>query len=33
MLEAFVTNLGQYNEGYLDGEPLKLPAAPANTEH
>lgn len=26
MLEAFVTNLGRYNEGYLDGEPLKLPA-------
>jgi len=29
MLEAFVTNLGRYNEGYLDGEYLKLPA---NTE-
>lgn len=27
MLGAFVTNLGRYNEGYLDGEPLKLPAA------
>ena len=27
MLEAFVTNLGRYNEGYLNGEPLKLPAA------
>ncbi len=26
MLEAFVTNLGRYNEGYLDGEFLKLPA-------
>nr|WP_330372738.1 antirestriction protein ArdA [Lachnoclostridium phytofermentans] len=26
MLEAFVTNLGRYNEGYLDGKPLKLPA-------
>lgn len=26
MLEAFITNLGRYNEGYLDGEPLKLPA-------
>lgn len=26
MLEAFVTNLGRYNEGYLDGEYLKLPA-------
>lgn len=26
MLEAFVTNLGRYNEGCLDGEPLKLPA-------
>jgi hypothetical protein len=27
MLEAFVTNLGRYNEGCLDGEFLKLPAA------
>lgn len=26
MLEAFVTNLGRYNEGHLDGEYLKLPA-------
>ena len=26
MFEAFVTNLGRYNEGYLDGEYLKLPA-------
>lgn len=26
MLEAFVTNLGRYNEGCLDGEYLKLPA-------
>lgn len=26
MLEAFVTNLGRYNEGHLDGEFLKLPA-------
>lgn len=26
MLEAFVTNLRRYNEGYLDGEYLKLPA-------
>lgn len=26
MLEAFITNLGRYNEGYLDGEYLKLPA-------
>ncbi|MPN08553.1 hypothetical protein SDC9_155836 [bioreactor metagenome] len=26
MLEAFVTNLGRYNEGCLDGELLKLPA-------
>jgi antirestriction protein len=26
MLEAFVTNLGRYNEGRLDGEFLKLPA-------
>ena len=26
MLEAFVTNLGRYNEGCLDGEFLKLPA-------
>lgn len=26
MLEAFVTNFGRYNEGYLDGEFLKLPA-------
>ncbi len=25
-IEAFVTNLGRYNEGYLDGEFLKLPA-------
>ena len=27
MLEAFVTNLGRYNEGHLDGEFLKLPAS------
>ncbi len=26
MLKAFVTNLGRYNEGHLDGEYLKLPA-------
>jgi len=26
MLEAYVTNLGRYNEGCLDGEFLKLPA-------
>jgi antirestriction protein len=26
MLEAYVTNLGRYNEGHLDGEYLKLPA-------
>lgn len=26
MLEAFITNLGRYNEGYLDGEYLKLPS-------
>ena len=26
MIEAFVTNLGRYNEGCLDGEYLKLPA-------
>lgn len=26
MLEAYVTNLGRYNEGCLDGEYLKLPA-------
>jgi antirestriction protein len=26
MFEAFITNLGRYNEGYLDGEYLKLPA-------
>lgn len=26
-IEAFVTNLGRYNEGFLDGEFLKLPAA------
>ena len=26
MIEPFVTNLGRYNEGYLDGEYLKLPA-------
>lgn len=26
MLEAYVTNLGRYNEGHLDGEFLKLPA-------
>ena len=26
MLEAFVINLGRYNEGHLDGEYLKLPA-------
>lgn len=25
-IEAFVTNLGRYNEGYLGGELLKLPA-------
>lgn len=25
-IEAFVTNLGRYNEGFLDGEFLKLPA-------
>jgi len=27
VIEAFVTNLGRYNEGYLDGEYLKLPAS------
>lgn len=27
MLEAYVTNLGRYNEGHLEGEYLKLPAA------
>ena len=27
MLEAFVTNLGRYNEGYFDGEFLRLWAA------
>lgn len=27
MIEAFVTNLGRYNEEHLDGEPLKLPAS------
>jgi len=27
MIEAYVTNLGRYNEGYLDGEYLKLPAS------
>lgn len=26
MLEAYVTNLGRYNEGHLNGEYLKLPA-------
>jgi len=26
MIEAFVTNLGRYNEGHMDGEYLKLPA-------
>lgn len=26
MLEAYITNLGRYNEGHLDGEYLKLPA-------
>lgn len=26
MLEAFITNLGRYNEGHVDGEFLKLPA-------
>ena len=26
MIEAFITNLGRYNEGHLDGEWLKLPA-------
>ena len=26
MLEAFITNLGRYNEGYLDWAYLKLPA-------
>jgi len=26
MIEAYITNLGRYNEGYLDCEPLKLPA-------
>jgi len=26
MIEAYITNLGRYNEGYLDGEYLKLPA-------
>ena len=26
MISAFITNLGRYNEGYLDGEYLKLPA-------
>ena len=26
VLEAFVTNLGRYNEGFLIGEYLKLPA-------
>jgi len=26
MIEAYITNLGRYNEGYLDSEPLKLPA-------
>lgn len=32
MFEAFVTNLGRYNEGYLDGEPLKLPATTAEVQ-
>lgn len=27
MIEAYVTNLGRYNEGHLDGEYLKLPAS------
>ena len=26
MFEVFITNLGRYNEGHLDGEYLKLPA-------
>ena len=26
MFEAYITNLGRYNEGHLDGEYLKLPA-------
>ena len=26
MIEAYVTNLGKYNEGYLFSEPLRLPA-------
>ena len=26
VIEAYVTNLGRYNEGFLDGEYLKLPA-------
>ena len=26
MIEAYVTNLGKYNEGHLQGEYLKLPA-------
>ena len=26
MFEAFITNLGRYNESYLDGAYLKLPA-------
>jgi len=26
MIEAYITNLGRYNEGHLDGEYLKLPA-------
>ena len=32
MLEAYVTNLGRYNEGYLDGEFLKLPAEKADVQ-
>jgi len=26
MIDAFITNLGRYNEGHLDGEYLKLPS-------
>ena len=26
VIEAYITNLGRYNEGFLDGEYLKLPA-------
>ena len=32
MLEAFITNLGKYNEGELCGEWLKLPAAKADVQ-